>query len=44
MKSKVYFTRDITPENVVRLYHLLGVELPGKRALRPSPRPWPMRR
>lgn len=44
MKSKVYFTRDITPENVVRLYHLLDVELPGKRAPRPSPRPWPMRR
>ncbi|MBM6682856.1 DUF362 domain-containing protein [Collinsella intestinalis] len=34
MKPKVYFTRDITPENVVRLYHLLGVELPGKVAVK----------
>ena len=32
MTAKVYFTRDITPENVVRLYRMLGVELPGKVA------------
>ena len=34
MKPKVYFTRDITPENVVRLYHLLDVDLPGKVAVK----------
>ena len=25
MKAKVYFTREITPESVVRLYRALGV-------------------
>lgn len=34
MKAKVYFCRDITPENVVKLYDLLGIELPGKVALK----------
>ena len=34
MTAKVYFTRDITPENVVRLYRMLGVELPGKVAVK----------
>ena len=33
-KAKVYFTRDITPENVVRLYGKLGVKLPGKVAVK----------
>lgn len=33
-KAKVYFTRDITPDNVVRLYGMLGVELPGKVAVK----------
>ena len=28
MKSKVYFVKNITPENVSKLYHLLGKELP----------------
>lgn len=28
--SKVYFSRDITPEKVLELYKLLGKELPGK--------------
>ena len=32
MKSKVYFTREITPEGVLRLYQRLGKELPGKVA------------
>ena len=32
MKSKVYFTKDITPEKVVEMYRALGVELPGKVA------------
>ena len=34
MKAKVYFTREITPENVVRLYQALGVTLPGKVAVK----------
>ena len=34
MKAKVYFTREITPEAVVKLYHALGVELPGKVAVK----------
>ena len=32
MKSKVYFSKDITPEKVVEMYRALGVELPGKVA------------
>lgn len=34
MKSKVYFTRDLSPEKVVELYKRLGVELPGKVAVK----------
>ncbi|MBE6993980.1 MAG: DUF362 domain-containing protein [Ruminococcaceae bacterium] len=34
MKSKVYFTRDITPEGVLKLYKLLGKELPGNVAIK----------
>ena len=34
MKSKVYFTREITPEKVVEIYNALGVELPGKVAVK----------
>ena len=34
MSQKVYFTRDITPEKVVELYRALGVELPGKVAVK----------
>lgn len=30
MKSKVYFTRTISPEKVVEMYHLLNAKLPGK--------------
>ena len=33
-KSKVYFIREITPENVVKLYEKLGKELPGKVAVK----------
>ena len=29
-KSKVYFTKNITPESVIKIYEVLGVELPGK--------------
>lgn len=28
--AKVYFTREITPESLVKIYEALGVELPGK--------------
>ncbi|MBR6252876.1 MAG: DUF362 domain-containing protein [Clostridia bacterium] len=31
-KSKVYFTRELTPEKVVEMYKLLGKDLPGKVA------------
>ena len=34
MKSKVYFTRDITPDKVVELYGRLGIALPGKVAVK----------
>ena len=34
MKPKVYFTREITPESVVAIYHKLGIELPGKVAVK----------
>ena len=33
-KSKVYFTKDITPEAVLRLYGALGTDLPGKVAVK----------
>lgn len=32
--AKVYFTREITPENVIRMYEALGVALPGKVAVK----------
>ncbi len=33
-KAKVYFTRNITPENVVKLYQMLGCTLSGKVAVK----------
>lgn len=33
-KAKVYFTKEITPESVVRLYDILGVKLNGKVAVK----------
>ena len=33
-KSKVYFTKELTPESVVKMYQALGVELPGKIAVK----------
>ena len=33
-KVKVYFCSEITPENVVKLYKKLGIELPGKVAVK----------
>lgn len=34
MKSKVYFSRTITPEKVLELYKMLGKNLPGKVAIK----------
>lgn len=34
MASKVYFTREITPEKVVEMYKALGIELPGRIAVK----------
>ncbi len=34
MKSKVYFSKEITPEKVVELYKAAGKELPGKVAVK----------
>lgn len=33
-KAKVYFTKKITPENVIEMYKVLGIELPGKVAVK----------
>ena len=33
-KSKVYFIKEITPENVVKMFKKLGKELPGKVAVK----------
>ncbi len=35
-KSKVYFTKDITPEGLQKIYEALGVELPGKVGVKVS--------
>ena len=34
MKTKVYFSRTITPEKVLELYTMLGKELPGRVAVK----------
>ena len=34
MAAKVYFTKNVTPENVVKMYEHLGVKLPGKVAVK----------
>ena len=34
MASKVYFSKEITPEKVVEMYHLLGIDLPGRVAVK----------
>lgn len=33
-KAKVYFIKDITPENIVKIYDALKIELPGKVAVK----------
>ena len=35
-KSKVYFTKEISPESLVKIYEALGRELPGKVAVKIS--------
>ena len=35
-KSKVYFTKGITPESLIKMYEALGVELKGKVAVKLS--------
>ena len=34
MKSKVYFIKDITPENIIKVYEALGKKLEGKVAVK----------
>ncbi len=34
--SKVYFTKKITPESLIKIYEALGVELPGKVGVKVS--------
>lgn len=33
-KAKVYFCKEITPENIVKMFQTLGKELPGKVAVK----------
>ncbi len=33
-RSKVYFTREITPQAMVRMYETLGIKLPGRVAVK----------
>ena len=35
-KSKVYFTKTITPESLINIYKALGVELKGKIGIKVS--------
>lgn len=35
-KSKVYYTKEITPEGLIKVYEALGVELPGKVGVKVS--------
>ncbi len=36
MKAKVYFTKEITPESLIRIYEALGVNLTGKVGVKVS--------
>ena len=33
-KAKVYFTKEITPDSMIKMYETLGVKLPGKVAVK----------
>ena len=35
-KSKVYFTKEITPESLIKIYDALGVELDGNVGIKIS--------
>ena len=35
-QPKVFFTKEITPESLVRIYHALGVEANGRVAVKIS--------
>ena len=34
MKPKVFFTKKITPEKVIEMYDALGIQLPGRVAVK----------
>ena len=34
MKAKVYFTKNLTPQAVIKMYQVLGIDLPGKVAVK----------
>ena len=36
MKAKVYYTKEITPDSLIKIYEALGVELPGKVGVKVS--------
>ena len=36
MKSKVYFIKDITSDNLIKIYEKLGIDLPGKVGVKVS--------
>ena len=36
MKPKVYFTKEITPESLIKLYEALDIKLPGKVGVKVS--------
>ena len=36
-KAKVYFTKNITSENLIKIYEALGVELKGNVGIKVSP-------
>ena len=35
-KAKVYFTKEITPESLVKIYESLGIKLTGKVGVKVS--------
>lgn len=36
MQAKVYYTKEITPESLIKIYQALGVSLPGKTGIKVS--------
>jgi len=36
MKSKVYFTKEINADNLIKMYEILGVKLPGRVGIKVS--------